>query len=382
MNTAAPVIISEEDQQAFNKLASDFSTKVLADGVNEYEYPYKLDPSGILSSVVDLGFFSINLPSENGGLGLGSQPLAGILEQISLIDAGLAGTLFANTAALEIIYVASSSSDCSGIYDIISQAHALPLAFQAYSGPDEASIPALVQKDGAYCLYGRADLLVSGSTAPYAVIPAKSDDGSFSYFLVNLNDKEIKKSGPVVTIGMQSCRPVDVDLDGARGILIGKEGEGKLLFEEVCQRMSYATCGILLGIMKGSFNGALEYCGQRYQGGRMIIQWSDVRMKLAGMGSLIALAETCVYGLKSMFASGSTKAGPSAVSSAVHIGSISTSVTSEGIQLLGGNGYTKDYGQEKRMRDAKQAQCLLGSAPLRKKRFIDSLINETQDAQN
>jgi alkylation response protein AidB-like acyl-CoA dehydrogenase len=380
MNTPAPVIISEEDQQAFNKLAADFSVNVLADNVHEYEYPYKIDPSSIISSVIDLGFFSINLPSEYGGLGLGFQPLAEILVKISLVDAGLSGTLFANTAALEIVSVASALSSCANIYDILSQANALPLAFQAYSSPDDTTVPVASKRDGNYYLTGRTDLLVSGGTASYAVLPAKSNNGSYSYFLVNLKDKEITKSKPVVTIGMQSCMPVDTELSGARGILVGKEGEGKLLFEEVSRSMSYAVCGILLGIMKGSFNMALEYCSQRYQGGRMIIGWSDMRMKLAGMGTLITLAETCLCGLKSMFASGSVEAGTSALAAAVQIGNISSAVTSEGVQALGGNGYMKDYGQEKRMRDAKQAQSLLGSSLLRKKRVIDDIIREKIEA--
>jgi alkylation response protein AidB-like acyl-CoA dehydrogenase len=146
--------------------------------------------------------------------------------------------------------------------------------------------------------------------------------------------------------------------------------------------MSYPACGIFVGIMKGSFNTAIEYCGQRYQGGRMVIHWENMRMKLAGMGTIISMAETCVCGLKSMFAAGSANAGPSAVAAAIHIGNLSSAVTSDGIQLLGGNGYMKDYGQEKRMRDAKQAQSLFGSSPLRKKRFIDAVIKEEEDAHN
>jgi len=132
--------------------------------------------------------------------------------------------------------------------------------------------------------------------------------------------------------------------------------------------------------MRGSFGAALEYCAQRYQGGRMIIQWDDVRMKLAGMGTLLALAETSMQGLKAMFAAGEAQAGPSAVATAVQLGRIATEVTSEGIQVMGGNGYMKDYGQEKRMRDAKQAQALLGSSPLRKMEFIAPIIRETQDS--
>jgi len=331
MNTTPQAIISEEDQQAFNNLAANFAENELADFIHEHEYPYSLDPSGILRKIIDLGFLSINIPAEHSGLGIASQAMAGILEQISLVDAGMAGAIFANTAALEIISAASSSSSCDGLYEIINKAKAFPLAFQAYSVPAEASVPASKKKEGNYLLYGRADLLVSGGTASCAVIPARSDGGSLSYFLVNLGDKEIKKSRPVVTIGMQACRPVDLELNGARGTLIGKEGSGDLLFEEVCQRMSYPACGIFLGIMKGSFNTALEYCGQRYQGGRMIIQWDNMRMKLAGMASLIAVAETSVCGLKNMFAAGSANAGPSAIAAAIHIGNMAAAVTSDGI---------------------------------------------------
>ena len=41
-------------------------------------------------------------------------------------------------------------------------------------------------------------------------------------------------------------------------------------------------------------------------------------------------------------------------------------VTTDGIQVLGGAGYMKDFGQEKRFRDAKHIQALLGIAPLKK----------------
>jgi alkylation response protein AidB-like acyl-CoA dehydrogenase len=52
--------------------------------------------------------------------------------------------------------------------------------------------------------------------------------------------------------------------------------------------------------------------------------------------------------------------------------------TVDGVQLLGGSGYMKDFGQEKRMRDAKQVQCLLGMAPVRKMDFIDQIIKESE----
>ncbi|MBP7584380.1 MAG: acyl-CoA/acyl-ACP dehydrogenase [Spirochaetes bacterium] len=380
MNAIATTIITDEEQQSFNDLAGTFAENQLGEFIHDHEYPYRLDPANAIRGIGELGFLAVNLPSEHGGLGLAAGTLAEVLERISRVDAGLAGTLFANAAALEIISTAAVSFDCGGIYEVVSRDGALPLAFQAYASPCETSVPVTQEKDGGFLLSGRVDLVVAGTSARYAVIPARNGNGSYSYFLVDITGKEVKKSAPVVTIGMQSSMPVDMEFNGARAILIGEEGDGKALFDELCRRMSYPACGILLGIMRGSFGAALEYCAQRCQGGRMIIQWDDVRMKLAGMGTLLALAETSMQGLKAMFAAGEVQAGPSAVATAVQLGRIATEVTSEGIQVMGGNGYMKDYGQEKRMRDAKQAQALLGSSPLRKMEFIAPIIRETQDS--
>jgi alkylation response protein AidB-like acyl-CoA dehydrogenase len=49
-------------------------------------------------------------------------------------------------------------------------------------------------------------------------------------------------------------------------------------------------------------------------------------------------------------------------------------LTTDGVQVLGDNGYMKDYGQENRFRDAKHLQAFLGLAPLRKLGLVKSLI--------
>jgi alkylation response protein AidB-like acyl-CoA dehydrogenase len=59
---------------------------------------------------------------------------------------------------------------------------------------------------------------------------------------------------------------------------------------------------------------------------------------------------------------------------AVTIAETAAQATTDGIQLLGGVGYMKDFGQEKRFRDAKHIQALLGIAPMKKIRFIENMI--------
>ncbi len=59
---------------------------------------------------------------------------------------------------------------------------------------------------------------------------------------------------------------------------------------------------------------------------------------------------------------------------ALHIQELACDVTTAGIQVLGGVGYMKDFGQEKRFRDARHIQALLGSPPVKKIKFLDPLI--------
>ena len=60
---------------------------------------------------------------------------------------------------------------------------------------------------------------------------------------------------------------------------------------------------------------------------------------------------------------------------ALHIAELACEATSDGIQILGGYGYMKDYGQEKRYRDARMVQALLGTVPFKKLDIIQQATN-------
>ena len=63
-----------------------------------------------------------------------------------------------------------------------------------------------------------------------------------------------------------------------------------------------------------------------------------------------------------------------ALATAVFVQKTACDVASDGVQILGGVGYMKDFGQEKRFRDAKHLQALLGMVPMKKLRFIENMI--------
>ena len=133
-----------------------------------------------------------------------------------------------------------------------------------------------------------------------------------------------------------------------------------------------------VGLMKGSFKEALEYAADRYQGGRQIIDWGQVRMMLANMAILTRIGESCLAAACRELDDAAPGWEKTAVAAAIHLGELANRATTDGVQLLGGNGYMKDYGQEQRMRDARQVQSLLGSALFRKIEVIGQIIEENR----
>lgn len=61
------------------------------------------------------------------------------------------------------------------------------------------------------------------------------------------------------------------------------------------------------------------------------------------------------------------------IASSLIVHDMACDLITDGAQVLGGNGYMKDYGQEKRFRDARQVRALLGYATLKKLALISEI---------
>jgi len=196
-----------------------------------------------------------------------------------------------------------------------------------------------------------------GHKATHAIIPATTiDKQGFSWFLIELVGADLSISDPILGLGLNMCPAVDLVLDGVKATLIGSLGGGKLLNGKLIDNMIIGGAAISLGVMKGAFNEALNYSYQRSQGGRLIGQWSEVKNILANMLVSVRTAEMSLDRACVAKDRGELDWQTSVRSVAAYIQGTACEVTTNGIQVLGGYGYMKDYGQEKRFRDATHMQ--------------------------
>lgn len=375
MNAIADALPADE-LAAFRDLARRYARKALEPHRTAHEFPWRRDMDEAVREAAEAGLFALTLPGELGGCGLEPAALTGVLREIAAVDGGAAGLLFTHAAALDIIAGDAGAAIDAALVAPLAAAPGLPLAFASCSAPEETPPLTVSERDGQPRLTGSLPFLVLGKHARHAVVAgAPAGVTEFSYFLVDLGEPGVTRSAPLLTLGFQCCGIVDATFDDVPALRIGTAGDGADRFRAMQARLSPACVAIAVGIMEGAFDAALDYARQRFQGGRHLIDWPGMRMKLADMAVRIDVARACLAGLP---LAGTTDAGRcrAAIAASLHAGELACSVASEGMQVLGGNGYMKDFGQEKRLRDARQARTLLGLAALRKLHCIDSVITE------
>ncbi len=369
------------DLKPFEDLITKFSREELKPHVEVHDrYPFgDLDVDVIeagFNKIYDLGFLGIMLPEKYTGIGQGISTLCMMLGHVAEVDASYSLIIFTSALSQEIILSAQADSIAERIYPKAKDAKEYLVAFPSFTDPGQSkTLPEASPSGKGYTLTGKLDYLVLGSFSKWAVIPARiSSNRGYSFFLVNLNDRGVTKSEPIFSLGLHACPIIDISLNNVSARIIGEEGEGERYFETASKIMHAAAASINAGIIRGSLREAMDYTKEREQGGRPVINWSEVRMILANMAIKAKVAELCVTQTCRAIDENLKDWGMISIATALHVHDLACEVVTDGVQLLGGNGYMKDYGQEKRYRDARQVQALLGLAPLKKLVLIKEIV--------
>ncbi|MCE5275736.1 MAG: acyl-CoA dehydrogenase family protein [Deltaproteobacteria bacterium] len=357
------------DLKPFEELAGSFAAKELVKKVEEHDrHPFGPFFSDVLDKAYEVGFLGVMLPEELGGIGQDIRALCIILDSICRADGSLGGIIFTSALAQEVMLAAGAHKEAGKIFSKAASAKEFLVAYPSFCNPGQlVKLPHATKSGRNYLLTGEIEYVVMGGIASRALIPARIDDqAGYSFLLADLSDKGLEKSEPVFSLGFHACPAVDVTFKGVKARLVGEEGRGSVYFDAASRKMHVAAAAMNAGIMKGSFNEALAYAKERFQGGREIINWSEVSMILANMLIKANVADLCVAQACQAVRQENGQWGRHCMAAALHVHELACDATSDGIQVLGGNGYMKDYGQEKRYRDARQVQALLGIAPLKK----------------
>jgi alkylation response protein AidB-like acyl-CoA dehydrogenase len=241
------------------------------------------------------------------------------------------------------------------------------------TGSDAGGMHTTAVKDGDYyVINGSKNFITHAITGNVAVVIVrtgeKGDSHGMSAFIIEKGTPGFKSGKKENKLGMRASETAELIFDNCRvhkDQMMGKEGEGFIQAMKVLDGGRISIAALSVGIAKGAFDAAVKYSKEREQFGKAISQFQAIGFKLADMATEIEAAELLTFlaadrknkGLKM------TKEGAFAK---YYASEVAVRVSTEGVQIFGGYGYTKDFPAEKYYRDSKLCTIGEGTSEIQK----------------
>ena len=316
-------------------------------------------------------------------------------EELFWGDAGIGMAIFGTTLAVASIFGQGTNEQigewiprCFGTVDDPK------VASFCVSEPDAGSdVSALRtrakfdEKTNEWVLNGQKAWATNGGIADVHVIVASVDPELRSRgqaaFLVPFETKGISQGVKVKKHGIRASHTAEVLLDDVRipaeNVLGGKEKLDERLARarEGTKNKSQAAMATFeasrptvgaqaVGIARAAYEYALEYSKEREQFGRKIIENQSIAFMLADMKMEIDCARLLVWRASWMGRTGQDFNNAEGSMSKLKAGEVAVWTTERAIQILGGNGYAREYPVERWHRDAKIYTIFEGTSEIQR----------------
>jgi alkylation response protein AidB-like acyl-CoA dehydrogenase len=361
------------EQQMIRDSAREYAQQYLLPGVIERDLNGHW-PNEQIAQMGQLGFMGMMVDPQWGGSGLDSMSYVLAMEEISKID-----------ASASVIMSVNNSLVCWGLEKFGSEAQKekyLPglasgklLGAFCLSEP-EAGSDASSQKTKAedrgdcYLVNGTKNWITNGGHADVYLVMAQTDASLKSK---GINALIIEKGAPGFDIGPKEqkmgIRSSDThtlqfsDVRVPKENRIGDEGFG---FAFAMKTLAGGRLGIAaqaLGLAQGAYERSVDYAKQRKTFGQLIGSHQAIAFKLAKMATDIEAARLLVYKAAQLKDCGASIDRASAMAK-FWASKAAMEVTTEAVQIHGGNGYVVEYHVERMMRDAKITQIYEGTTEI------------------
>jgi acyl-CoA dehydrogenase len=303
-------------------------------------------------------------------------------EELFWGDAGIGMSIFGTTLAVAGIFASGTNEQlgewvpqCFGTVD--EPKVAAFCSSEPDAGSDVSNIRTNAKYDEAkdeWVLNGQKAWATNGGIADVHVVIASVDRelGSRGHagFVIPPNTKGLEQGAKVKKHGIRASHTADVHLDDCRipgsCLLGGKEKldeklararEGKSSKGQAAMRtfeLSRPTVGAqAVGIARAAYEYALDYAKERETWGRKIIENQSIAFTLADMKLEIDAARLLVWRAAWMGRTGKDFENAEGSMSKLKAGEVAVWSTERAIQILGGNGYSREFPVERMHRDAK-----------------------------
>ncbi|WP_119421432.1 acyl-CoA dehydrogenase family protein [Desertibaculum subflavum] len=376
-----------EERRLIQQQAREFTMREVLPVANRLD-PVEGDiPMELREKLGEMGYFGILIAEEYGGLGLGCFEYCLITEELA-------------RGWMSVASIIARGNSLIGMEKLSEEQrrHYLPKVARgellgAFSmsepnaGSDIANISCRAKKDGdSYIINGNKYWCTFADGADFLIVIARTGDPKpgrrhegLTAFMIPKKRGELPpgvKGAPIPKIGYFGWKTWELAFDDCRvpkEYVVGEEGKGFYLATHGLEKARAHTAARAIGLARGALEDSIEYANSRVQFNQPISQFQAIRFKIAQMATEVEAARQLNYFVCSEIDSG-RRCDLEASMVKLFASEMAERVTSEGIQIHGGAGYTKLHAVERYWRDARLTKIFEGTSEIQQRIISDRLL--------
>ena len=354
-----------EEQDLLRQVAADFlSNECPMSYVRQMMEDERGYADDLWKKMAELSWMGLLVPEAYGGAGLSLVDLVVVLEEMGKVV--LPGPFFSTVALGGLCVQVAGSEEQKKLFlpGVASGQAKLTLAFLEESARwDESGIHLKAEKDGGgYVLNGVKLFVPDAHVSDQIICAARTTEGVTLFILARqqagVGTRLLKTMDQTRKLCEVTLENVQVGADA----LLGTRGQGWELVARSVDQSKVALCAEMCGGAQQVLDMTVEYAKVREQFGRPIGSFQAIQHKCADMLVQVESAKSATYYAAWAVSNDTSDAALAAAMAKAYCSDAYRKVTSEGIQVHGGIGFTWEHDMHIYFKRAKGSEVTFGDA--------------------
>ena len=369
MTTNVDRLLPSEDAEALLELAreicaKEFPTETVAAAEERSEFP-----AAAYDVLGQAGLLSLPFDEEYGGAGQPYEVYLQVIEEIATAwpSVGVGTSVHSLTATV----VNANASDEQKKQWLPKMLRGDWLGAYCLSEPQAGSDVSGIKTKAInvgdhYRVTGTKSWISNGSCADYYILFARTSEDpkrGLSAFIVPADTEGMSFGAPEKKMGLACDVTTQVILEDAiipTSQRLGEEGDGMRAALSALDAGRLGIAAVATGIAQSALAHAVAYARERQQFGKAIGEFQGLQFLLADMGADVERARASYLHAARLKDAGRPYSRQASIAK-LTASDAAMRVTTDAVQVYGGNGYTREYPVERLMRDAKVTQIFEGT---------------------
>ena len=312
--------------------------------------------AAISRKLADLGFLGLSIPEQYGGAGGGLFDACLLVEELAYNQIPVGS--FAVTLIVSHIYMNFGSEDLKKeiLGNVVAGGATAIAMSEPGSGSDVASLRCKAEKvDGGYRLNGQKMWISNAHYSDHILLVARTSDTGDKHQGMSMLSVPTSAPGveirPIATMGAEVNEVFFTDCEVGAERLVGVEDQGWLQLIAGLNTERVIVGALALGQARRAFDDTVDYVKTRHQFGRPVGSFQALSHRLAELATEVECTRLLVHDVAQRVDENPGTLMPREASMVkLKATEVAKLAALEGMQMMGGMGYTQEAGMEEQLR--------------------------------